>query len=226
MAPGLVQTGFLDTLVDVDTQRARHQAIYDSNKQYADNLTWVKGTHAIVSGVDVRWLPTIHDRDDKVIGSLNSLVAAMDADLQFLSIPQADRPPTCAPAVPASGGNPAIPAVTTNCIRSSDTQTWDRLYAASLGLVDNVGILIVRDGNLQPKPLGRRALRRRRFTATLRGRILAFFRCSRPARSPIRCLCDGIPPARSAPSAKRREAGGEPPFRRPGGRPRAACVFH
>ncbi len=154
LAPGLVQTGFLDTLVDVDTQRARHQAIYDSNKQYADNLTWVKGTHAIVSGVDVRWLPTIHDRDDKVIGSLNSLVAAMDADLQFLSIPQADRPPTCAPAVPASGGNPAIPAVTTNCIRSSDTQTWDRLYAASLGLVDNVGILIVRDGNLQPKPLG------------------------------------------------------------------------
>ncbi len=143
LAPGLVQTNFLDTAVDVDTQRARHQAIYDSSKQYADTLTWVKGTHTVVTGMDVRWLPTIHDRDDKVVGSLNSLVAGLDADVNFLTIPQANRPPTCAP-----GG------ATTNCIQSGDVQRWDRLYAASLGLIDNVGILIARDGDLQPKPLG------------------------------------------------------------------------
>jgi hypothetical protein len=142
LAPGLVQTGFLDTVVDVDTQRARHQAIYDSSKQYSDTLTWIKGKHTVVAGADIRWLPTIHDRDDKVIGSLNSLVAGLDADLQFLG-GFTSRPPTC-----ASGGP------TTNCIRASDVQRWDRLYAASLGLIDNVGILIVRDGNLQPRPLG------------------------------------------------------------------------
>ena len=72
LAPGLGATGLIDTVVDVDTQRARHQAIYDSNKQYADNLTWIKGKHTVVTGADIRWLPTIHDRDDKVIGSVNS----------------------------------------------------------------------------------------------------------------------------------------------------------
>lgn len=134
LAPGLGQTGLIDTVVDVDTQRARHQAIYDSNKQYADNLTWIKGKHTLVAGADIRWLPTIHDRDDKVIGSLNSLVAALDADVTgTLSIPAANRPPG---------------------LSSADAGRWDRLYAASLGLINTVGILAVRDGNLNPKPLG------------------------------------------------------------------------
>jgi len=134
LAPGLGQTGLIDTVVDVDTQRARHQAIYDSNKQYAYALNWTKGRHAVVAGLEFRWLPTIHDRDDKVIGSLNSLVATLDADVSgSLTIPDANRPPN---------------------LSSSDAQRWDRLYAASLGLVDSVGILAVRDGQLQPKPLG------------------------------------------------------------------------
>jgi hypothetical protein len=142
LAPGLATgAGFLDTVVDVDTQRARHQAIYDSNKQYADLLTWTKGKHTIVGGGEVRWLPTIHDRDDKVIGSLNSLVAALDGDHNF-TIPSPNRPPTCSTTV------------TTNCLASSDTGRWDRLYAASLGLVDNVGILTASDGKLNPLPFG------------------------------------------------------------------------
>jgi hypothetical protein len=134
LAPGLGATGFLDTVIDVDTQRARHQAIYDSNKQYVDTLNWIKGKHGIVAGGDIRWLPTIHDRDDKVIGSLNSLVATLDADVSgTLSITGANRPPG---------------------LSAADATKWDRLYAAALGLVNNVGILAVRDGNLQPKPLG------------------------------------------------------------------------
>lgn len=142
LAPGLAATGFLDTVIDVDTQRARHQAIYDSTKQYSDMLTWTKGKHTLSAGVDIRWLPTIHDRDDKVVGSLNSLVAAMDADVNILAGSSANRPQAC-------GGS-----VTANCLLSTDVQRWDRLYAASLGLIDNVGILAVRDGNLNPKPLG------------------------------------------------------------------------
>ena len=134
LAPGLGATGLIDTVVDVDTQRARHQAIYDSNKQYADNLTWIKGKHTITTGADIRWLPTIHDRDDKVIGSVNSLVATLDADVAgTLNIPADNRPA-------------ALP--------TADQQNWDRLYAATLGLLNNVGILAVRDGNLNPKPLG------------------------------------------------------------------------
>jgi hypothetical protein len=134
LAPGLGQTGLIDTVIDVDTQRARHQAIYNSNKQYADNVSWIKGKHTIVTGADIRWLPTIHDRDDKVIGSLNSLVATLDADVSGnLNIPDTNRP---------AG------------LSASDAQRWDRLYAASLGLLNSVGILAVRDGNLNPKPLG------------------------------------------------------------------------
>jgi carboxypeptidase family protein len=133
LAPGLATgSGFLDTVVDVDTQRARHQAIYDSNKQYSDFLTWTKGKHTVVGGTNMRWLPTIHDRDDKVIGSVNSLVAALDGDHNF-SIPAANRPPGLA---------------------AGDVTRWDRLYAASLGLVDNVGILTASDGQLNPLPFG------------------------------------------------------------------------
>ena len=133
LAPGLsTGSGFLDTIVDVDTQRARHQAIYDSNKQYSDFLTWTKGKHTIVGGTNMRWLPTIHDRDDKVIGSVNSLVAALDGDHTF-AVPDANRPPGLA---------------------ASDVTRWDRLYAASLGLVDNVGILTASDGQLKPLPFG------------------------------------------------------------------------
>jgi hypothetical protein len=134
LAPGLSATGFLDTVVDVDTQRARHQAIIASNKQYADDLSWTRGKHQLTFGGDVRWLPTIHDRDDKVIGSLTSLVAQLDADVNgLLTIPAANRPPGLSPA---------------------DQTRWDRLYAASLGLLNNVGILAVRNGSLQPKPFG------------------------------------------------------------------------
>jgi carboxypeptidase family protein len=142
LAPGLAATGLIDTIVDVDTQRGRHQAIYDSSKQYNDMITWTKGKHTVSAGADIRWLPTIHDRDDKVVGSLNSLVAAMDSDVNLLTGSAADRPPTC-------GG-----AVLTNCLLASDVQRWDRFYAASLGLIDNVGILSVRDGGLNPKPFG------------------------------------------------------------------------
>jgi hypothetical protein len=133
LAPGLATgSGFLDTVVDVDTQRARHQAIYDSNKQYSDFLTWTKGKHTIVGGTNMRWLPTIHDRDDKVIGSVNSLVAALDGDRTF-TVPDANRPPGLA---------------------AGDVTRWDRLYAASLGLIDNVGILTASDGQLKPLPFG------------------------------------------------------------------------
>src|SRR5579859_6934441 len=135
LAPGLGATGLIDTVVDVDTQRARHQAIYDSNKQYADNLTWIKGKHTVVTGADIRWLPTIHDRDDKVIGSVNSLVAALDSNEATGSL-----------AIPADNRPAALP--------TANQQNWDRLYAATLGLVNTVGILAVRDGNLNPKPLG------------------------------------------------------------------------
>ncbi|HKD91432.1 MAG TPA: carboxypeptidase regulatory-like domain-containing protein [Terriglobales bacterium] len=150
LLPGISQTGLIDAPIDLDTQRARFQADFDKDIQYNDDLTWLRGRHQIQTGGNLTVLPFIHERADKVVGSLTSLVAQMDADVSpgGLTIPSADRPPTC--NIDPTKGT----VIAANCLQSSDTQTWDRLYAASLGLLDNIGVLAVRDGSLNPLPLG------------------------------------------------------------------------
>ena len=143
-APGLFATGLIDVPIDVDTQRARTQGNFQRNKQLVDNFTHIQGRHTITAGGDVRWLPLIAQRNDKVVGSLASLVATEDADLNgtHLTIPAANRPPSC------------TTTVTTFCLQPTDVLRWDRLYAATLGLVDNVNVLAVRNGSLAPQPFG------------------------------------------------------------------------
>ena len=139
----------LDEPIDVGTQVARKQANDDRNFQWNADFVWSRGKHTWEFGAAIHFLPTLHLRDDKVVGALGALVAQLDADIgASVTIPAADRPPTCAPA---SGGNPAV---TTNCIRAADVQQWDRLYASTLGLVDNISVLAVRDGSFQPLPFG------------------------------------------------------------------------
>ena len=144
LAPGLAATGLIDAPIDVDTQRARTQSLFQRNKQYSDDLTWTNGKHIFTFGLDWRWIPTEHIRNDKVIGSLTSLVATEDSTLAAttLRIPASDRPPTCGVVV------------TTNCLQAGDITRWNRLYAAALGLVDNVAVLATRDGNFNPLPFG------------------------------------------------------------------------
>jgi Carboxypeptidase regulatory-like domain len=143
----------LDEPIDVGTQVARKQANDDRNFQWNADFVWVKGTHTWEFGTAVHFLPTKHLRDDKVIGALGALVAQLDGGANVLLTPD-DRPPTCAPAKAAANGNPAVPAVTTNCIRSTDIQQWDRLYAGTLGMIDNISVLAVRDGSFNPLPFG------------------------------------------------------------------------
>ena len=144
LAPGLAQTGLIDVPIDVDTQRARTQGNFQRNKQLVDNFTHIKGQHTITAGGDIRWLPLIAQRNDKVVGSLSSLVATEDADVfgTNQSIPAANRPPSCSATV------------TTFCLTATDVLRWDRLYAATLGIVDNVNVLAVRDGSLAAQPFG------------------------------------------------------------------------
>jgi hypothetical protein len=144
LAPGLAATGLIDVPIDVDTQRARTQGNFQRNKQLVDNFTHIKGRHTITAGGDVRWLPLIAQRNDKVVGSLASLVATEDADVfgTNQTIPAVNRPPSCSTTV------------TTFCLQPTDVLRWDRLYAATLGIVDNVNVLAVRDGSLNPQPFG------------------------------------------------------------------------
>jgi hypothetical protein len=69
-------------------------------------------------------------------------VAQIDGDQTYLTIPAVNEPAVC-------GGS-----IASNCVPSSQLGNWDRYYASLLGLVDNVGILAVRNANLQPQPLG------------------------------------------------------------------------
>jgi hypothetical protein len=130
----------VDEPIDVGTQVARKQSNDNRNFQWNADFVWARGTHTLQFGTHIRYLPTLHLRDDKVIGALGALVAQLDA--ARFSIPVDDRPPTC-------GGG-----VTTNCVTAGDVSQWDRLYAATLGLVDNISVLAVRDGSFKPLPFG------------------------------------------------------------------------
>jgi hypothetical protein len=144
LAPGLAQTGLIDVPIDVDTQRARTQGNFQRNKELVDTFTRLLGRHTISAGGDIRWMPLIAQRNDKVVGSLASLVATEDADVPGTTqtVSQADMPPACSATV------------TTFCLLPTDVLRWQRLYAATLGIVDNVNVLGVRDGNLNPQPFG------------------------------------------------------------------------
>ena len=133
---------FIDSPIDMDTQRARFQANYNEDFQWLDDMTSIRGSHTMQFGGQFHALPYTHVRADKVVGSLSSLAATIDASTFLTALPAVNRPVTC--------GN----GITTNCLKSTDATNWDRYYASTLGLVDNVGILAVRDANLNPLPFG------------------------------------------------------------------------
>src|SRR6266481_4977056 len=142
-AGGTGTNRLVDEPIDVNTQVARKQGNDNRNFQWNADLVWMRGKHTWEFGTAIHYLPTLHLRDDKVIGALGALVAQMDADIgSSVVIPAADRPPTCGAAL------------TTNCLRATDVQQWDRLYAGTLGLVDNISVLAVRDGQFNPLPFG------------------------------------------------------------------------
>jgi len=142
----------LDEPIDVGTQVARKQGNDDRNFQWNADFVWTRGKHTWEFGTAIHFLPTLHLRDDKVIGALGALVAQLDAEEGggITGIPSADRPPSCTPANTTTN----TPAVTNNCVRTTDVLQWDRLYAGTLGLVDNISVLAVRDGSFNPLPFG------------------------------------------------------------------------
>ena len=135
-------SSFLDSPIDMDTQRARYQANYNGDFQWQDDVTKIKGKHTLQFGAQVNMLPYTHVRADKVVGSLASIVATVDGDQSYLTIPSANLPLTCSSTV------------TSNCITSANSTNFARFFASALGMVDNVNVLAVRDQNLQPQPLG------------------------------------------------------------------------
>ena len=142
LAIGSGVSSFIDSPIDLDTQRARFQGGWSQSGQLSDDVTKTWGRHEIRFGAQLNKINFTHARADKVVGSITSLVAQIDGDQSYLTIPAVNQPAVCGSAI------------TSNCVPSSQLTNWDRYYASLLGMVDNVGILAVRDANLQPLPLG------------------------------------------------------------------------
>ncbi|MGH9769344.1 MAG: hypothetical protein ACREAB_18110, partial [Blastocatellia bacterium] len=137
----MIALNTLDQGIDVDTQRARSRTWRDHTWQFGDNLTWVKSNHTFQFGGTWRRMPVFHERDDKVVGSLSSLVYELNARTS-VSVPTSSRPQAC-------GGG-----VTANCLQSGDASRWNDLFAGALGIVDKGGVLRAFDGGLNPLPAG------------------------------------------------------------------------
>lgn len=137
------QNSVLSEPIDYDTQVARKQANDNRLFQWNADMTWLRGSHTLQYGTHLRYLPTLHLRDDKVLGALGALVATLDADLGgVIVLPDTARPPTCSATL------------TTFCLDSGDVQQWNRLYAGLTGIIDNVSVLTVWDGDFNPLPFG------------------------------------------------------------------------
>ncbi|HEY3138141.1 MAG TPA: carboxypeptidase-like regulatory domain-containing protein, partial [Blastocatellia bacterium] len=130
----------LNEPIDVAAQSARTQILRDRNIQYSDGLVWTKGSHTMSLGGEIRSLPFLFTHNDQVT-FLTGPIAALGSG-SFLTIPATNRPPTC------------TTSLTTNCLRTSDVSLWNNLYAATLGMLDNLSIVGARDGSLNPLPFG------------------------------------------------------------------------
>jgi len=133
--------GLLDGPVDMNTLVARTQGGNAKSYQVRDDLSWSKGHHLLQFGGDFRRIRTYHYRNDKVIGSITALDVELDA-AGAVTIPAENRPPDCSATV------------TTFCLTSGDATRWNRLLAGTTGMIDNTNVLVTRDRNLNPLPLG------------------------------------------------------------------------
>lgn len=129
----VANNGVLDDLIDVDTQRARHQFRTLNIYQIADTLSWSKGAHNLQTGTNIRHIRSVDFRDDKVIGSITTPVAAVSTEGGFVTISASERP---------------------SFLTATDQTRYDNFYASLLGIVSQVPALITRDSSLKLQPLG------------------------------------------------------------------------
>ncbi len=128
----MVGQGTLDSGIDVDTQRARSRVWRDQTYSITENMSWIKGKHSVQFGGTYNFFRVFHERDDKVIGSLTSLVYELIAGTA---------------ATVTDGTRPAA-------IRSADATRFNTLFAAATGMVDKAGVIVTRDGQLNQNALG------------------------------------------------------------------------
>lgn len=131
----------LDEPLDVAITTARSQVANAHNYQIVNNSTWTRDKHTLLFGGTWRREYWYFLRNEQLAGSLTSPVANVNTG-NFVTIPADLRPPTCGVAL------------TSACLAAADVNSFGQLYAAALGMVDNISVLAMRDTTLQPLPLG------------------------------------------------------------------------
>lgn len=108
--------------------------------QFSDNVTKVSGKHQIQFGANYSHLYYSEVRQ----GGNNFNVDPIASIGTNVNVPtsNSEEPPTC-------GGG-----VTTNCLRGSDVNSWNLLYAQTLGIVDSVDNIVVRTPQGVAEPAG------------------------------------------------------------------------
>ena len=109
---------------------------------FIDNVNWLKGLHSIQTGFNYTRGRFLHTRFDK--GPYTTVPVGWVTADSFTTIPASQRPPTC------SGSSQ------TNCLVSGTETNWDLLYAAMIGMIDNVTYFVPRNaqGSLLPPGSG------------------------------------------------------------------------
>jgi hypothetical protein len=142
--PGInvaMDVGIVDEPIGVSINGARSQVANQHTYQVINNSTWNRDKHTVLFGGTWRREYWYFNRTDQLAGSLTTPVATVNSGTN-LSIPGSALPPTCSATL------------TTNCLLAADVGRFTNLFASSLGMVDSVGVLAMRDTNLQPLPLG------------------------------------------------------------------------
>jgi hypothetical protein len=132
---------FIDEPINVDTQNARGRIWNGKDYNFTQNFTWVRGSHNFNFGGKILNQNFFHQRDDKVVGGLTSLVYQIENG-NFATVAAANRPVPCSSTV------------TTNCLVAADVAAWDKLYTATLGIMDRAAVLLTRDGQFKANAPG------------------------------------------------------------------------
>ncbi|MEX2663562.1 MAG: carboxypeptidase-like regulatory domain-containing protein, partial [Vicinamibacterales bacterium] len=131
----------VDEPLNVTQAAARSQVANAHTYQFINNSTWTRNNHTVLFGGTWRREYWYFQRNEQLAGSLTAPVAQVSTG-SHVSIPAGLRPPTC-------GGG-----VIANCLPASSVNSFSQLFAGSLGLVNNVSVLGMRDSSLAPLPLG------------------------------------------------------------------------
>lgn len=119
---------------------ARAQLGVSRTWQFTDNITKMIGNHQLQFGADYEHLYFLQNRQGANIYNIYPM-----ADIgtnQFVPVPNSERPPTCGTGI------------TTNCLLPNDVSLWNDLYAATLGIVDSVDDVVVRNPNGTAQSIG------------------------------------------------------------------------